>query len=128
MGHRPRVPLTFPGALLIAHGVHRLRKLNALRRDGVVATGTVVRVFGEGDEEERRSVVEFPDWNRRRIQVVVGSSKRSVTVGTHVPLVYRPDSPENARLASPSPEVRTLLSGVVFFVSALVFGGFLLFA
>jgi hypothetical protein len=117
-----------PGVLMIGYGIHRRRSLNALRRDGVAATGTVVRVFGERDEEERRAVVEFLDWNHRRIQVVVSSPSRSVTVGTQVPLVYRPDSPENAQLASSSDASRSLRFGVVLFLATVVAGGLILFS
>jgi hypothetical protein len=117
-----------PGVLMIGYGIRRLRSLNALRGDGVAATGTVVQVFGERDEEERRTVVEFPDWNHRRIQVVVSSPSRSVTVGTQVPLVYRPDSPESAQLASSSDASRSLLFGVVLFLATVVAGGFILFS
>ena len=91
------------GLCFLGYGSYRISSTLRMRRSGITTTGKVIRVWRtnvSGGRGQRKAAVEFVDANQRRIQFVTGNPPRSVDRPVHV--VYWPDRPDQARLASVS--------------------------
>ena len=97
-----------------------------LRRYGVHAEGVVVdQYLAPSDDVSLTPVIEFTDRQGRPVRFTpVATGKRTgIDLGTHVPVVYLAEHPENARVFTRKhlrPTVVSLLTGSVLFLGAAV--------
>ncbi|MFD5734200.1 DUF3592 domain-containing protein [Streptomyces sioyaensis] len=97
-----------------------------LRRYGVHTEGVVVdRDLAPSDDFDVTPVIEFTDRQGRSVRFApVATGKRmGLDLGAHVPVVYLPERPENARVFTRKhlrPTDIGLLTGSVLFLGAAV--------
>ncbi|MFD4139207.1 MULTISPECIES: DUF3592 domain-containing protein [unclassified Streptomyces] len=106
-------------------GVREARLQARLRRYGVHAEGVVVDQELAPSDDYLTPVIEFTDRQGRpvRFTPVATGTRMGMDVGTHVPVVYLPEHPENARVFTRKhlrPTVISLLTGSVLFLGAAV--------
>ncbi|WP_369387444.1 DUF3592 domain-containing protein [Streptomyces sp. CG1] len=112
------------GLLCLWGGVREARLQARLRRYGVHAEGVVVdQYLAPSDDFDLTPVIEFTDRQGRPVRFTpVATGKRTgMDLGTHVPVVYLPERPENARVFTRRhlrPTVISLLTGSVLFLGA----------
>ncbi|MFJ6604986.1 DUF3592 domain-containing protein [Streptomyces lydicus] len=83
-------------------GVREARLQARLRRYGVHTEGLVVDQKMAPADDYLTPVIEFTDRQGRpvRFTPVATGSRMRMDLGTHVPVVYLPEQPENARVST----------------------------
>ncbi|AJC53150.1 MULTISPECIES: DUF3592 domain-containing protein [Streptomyces] len=119
--------LAVSASLLCLWGGAREARLQArLRRHGVHTEGVVVdQYLAPSDDFDVTPVIEFTDRQGRPVRFTpVATGKRfGMDLGTHVPVVYPPEHPQNARVFTRKhlrPTYIGLLTGSVLFLGAAV--------
>ncbi|MFD7339194.1 DUF3592 domain-containing protein [Streptomyces violascens] len=96
------VPAVLAGLLCLWGGVREARLQARLRRYGVHTAGVVVDQTMAPSDDYLTPVIEFTDRQGRAVRFtpVVTGSRMGMDLGTHVPVVYLPEQPENARVST----------------------------
>ncbi|MGW7530244.1 DUF3592 domain-containing protein [Streptomyces sp. NPDC054783] len=102
-------------------GVREARLQARLRRYGVHTEGVVVDQEMVTGDDFLTPVIEFTDRQGRpvRFTPVSRGSRMGMDLGTHVPVVYLPEQPENARVSTR----KHRRAHVSFFAGSVIFLG-----
>ncbi|MCF3132766.1 DUF3592 domain-containing protein [Streptomyces olivochromogenes] len=96
------VPAVLASLLCLWGGVREARLQVRLRRYGVHTEGVVVDQKLGAADDYLTPVIEFTDRQGRpvRFTPVATGSRMGMDLGTHAPVVYLPEQPENARVST----------------------------
>ncbi|MER5546763.1 DUF3592 domain-containing protein [Streptomyces sp. NPDC002586] len=86
------------GLVTLWAGAREARLQMRLSRYGVHAEGVVVDQEHEPGDDYSKPVIEFTDRQGRPVRFRPVSTGTGLALGTHVPVVYLPERPENARV------------------------------